>query len=145
MSLFGGKNSKKIKFSETLDLRPYMTSRTGPPLPYSLYGVLVHSGGSCNSGHYYCYVKASNNHWYCMNDSHVSLYTTLSYFWFHFICTALPQFVVVYYLTNYDIKLLIKLLLLFEIYRFLNQVLTLCYFKKLIYYFIFLHQRYAIV
>ncbi|EDV28239.1 uncharacterized protein TRIADDRAFT_53651 [Trichoplax adhaerens] len=71
-SLFGGKNSRKIKFTETLDLRPYMTSKTGSPLLYNLYGVLVHSGGSCNSGHYYCYVKSSNNQWYCMNDSHVT-------------------------------------------------------------------------
>lgn len=26
---------------------------------YGLYAVLVHSGHSCNSGHYYCYVKVS--------------------------------------------------------------------------------------
>ena len=39
---------------------------------YHLHAVLVHAGHSCNSGHYYCYVKAPNQTWYCMNDSHVS-------------------------------------------------------------------------
>lgn len=39
---------------------------------YRLYAVLVHSGFSCNSGHYYCYVKAPNSAWYEMNDSRVS-------------------------------------------------------------------------
>lgn len=44
----------------------------GDAVNYQLYGVLVHSGMSCNSGHYYCYIKAPNQTWYCMNDSHVS-------------------------------------------------------------------------
>ncbi|KAF8956746.1 Ubiquitin carboxyl-terminal hydrolase 36 [Entomortierella lignicola] len=44
-----------------------------PELSYSLYAVLVHAGGSCHSGHYYCYVKSSNGIWYSMNDSHVSV------------------------------------------------------------------------
>ena len=42
------------------------------PVMYKLYGVLVHSGYSCNSGHYYCYVKGSNSMWYEMNDNRVS-------------------------------------------------------------------------
>lgn len=29
---------------------------------YGLYAVLVHSGYSCNAGHYYCYVKVSPGH-----------------------------------------------------------------------------------
>lgn len=32
----------------------------------------MHSGFSCNSGHYYCYVRAPSGQWYCMNDSVVS-------------------------------------------------------------------------
>ena len=44
----------------------------GDPLLYQLYAVLVHMGHSTSSGHYYCYVKASNHTWYCMNDSMVS-------------------------------------------------------------------------
>ena len=42
---------------------------------YHLYAVLVHSGVSCHSGHYYCFVVASNGAWYCMNDTHVSKLT----------------------------------------------------------------------
>ena len=39
---------------------------------YKLYAVLKHEGASCNSGHYYCYVKAPNDSWYCMNDAYIS-------------------------------------------------------------------------
>ncbi|XP_067937262.1 ubiquitin carboxyl-terminal hydrolase 36-like [Watersipora subatra] len=70
--LMGGKVSRHIDFSSTLNLRPYMSHREGNPVNYQLYAVLVHSGFSCNSGHYYCYIKAPNQTWYCMNDSHVS-------------------------------------------------------------------------
>ena len=44
----------------------------GPPIKYRLYAVLVHSGYSSNSGHYYCYIRTSNGVWYQMNDSIVS-------------------------------------------------------------------------
>ncbi|KAM7447912.1 Ubiquitin carboxyl-terminal hydrolase 42 [Porites harrisoni] len=66
--IFGGKISKHVEYSEFLNLRPYMTS-PGPPIKYRLYAVLVHSGYSSNSGHYYCYIRASNGVWYQMNDS----------------------------------------------------------------------------
>ena len=33
--------------------------------------VLIHVGNSIYSGHYYCYVKVSNNEWYCFNDDSV--------------------------------------------------------------------------
>ena len=54
------------------------TERMGPlwlqgePVYYHLYGVLIHQGGHCHMGHYYCYVKAPSNVWYVMNDSMVS-------------------------------------------------------------------------
>lgn len=35
--------------------------------------MLVHHGFSLQSGHYFCYVKNSNDAWYCMDDSSVSL------------------------------------------------------------------------
>ncbi|XP_041641839.1 ubiquitin carboxyl-terminal hydrolase 42-like [Cheilinus undulatus] len=69
----GGKITKCVKYPEYLDLRPFMSQSQGEPLLYELYAVLVHSGFSCDSGHYYCYIKASNNQWYRMNDSAVSV------------------------------------------------------------------------
>ncbi|XP_039900296.1 ubiquitin carboxyl-terminal hydrolase 42-like [Simochromis diagramma] len=45
----------------------------GEPQLYRLYAVLVHSELSCHAGHYFCYIKASNGHWFQMNDSSVSV------------------------------------------------------------------------
>eukprot|EP00111_Clytia_hemisphaerica_P005319 TCONS_00015364-protein len=70
--MFGGKISKDIHFPEDLNIRPYMSNTKLEPVFYKLYAVLVHSGYSCNSGHYYCYVRGSNGIWYEMNDSRVS-------------------------------------------------------------------------
>ncbi|TSK14638.1 Ubiquitin carboxyl-terminal hydrolase 42 [Bagarius yarrelli] len=71
-SFTGGKISKDVRYSEFLNLRPYMSQSHGEPQIYGLYAVLVHSGFSCYAGHYYCYVKASNGQWYQMNDSSVT-------------------------------------------------------------------------
>uniref|UniRef100_A0A8C5G937 Ubiquitin carboxyl-terminal hydrolase n=1 Tax=Gouania willdenowi TaxID=441366 RepID=A0A8C5G937_GOUWI len=68
----GGKISKHVKYSEYLDLRPFMSKTQGKPRIYSLYAVLVHSGHKDHYGHYFCYVKASDNQWYRMNDNLVS-------------------------------------------------------------------------
>ncbi|GCC28065.1 hypothetical protein chiPu_0006491 [Chiloscyllium punctatum] len=68
----GGKITKEVRYSEYLDVRPYMSQSNGEPVIYVLYAVLVHSGFSCHAGHYYCYIKASNGQWYQMNDSVVS-------------------------------------------------------------------------
>jgi ubiquitin C-terminal hydrolase len=38
---------------------------------YRLVGVLVHQGSSVNMGHYYSYVRGSNNTWYEMDDQTV--------------------------------------------------------------------------
>ncbi|XP_013376592.1 PREDICTED: ubiquitin carboxyl-terminal hydrolase 42-like isoform X2 [Chinchilla lanigera] len=56
---FGGKISKDVKYPEYLDIRPYMSEPNGEPVIYALYAVLVHSGYSCRTGHYFCYVKVS--------------------------------------------------------------------------------------
>uniref|UniRef100_A0ABM0LX03 Ubiquitin carboxyl-terminal hydrolase 36 n=1 Tax=Saccoglossus kowalevskii TaxID=10224 RepID=A0ABM0LX03_SACKO len=68
----GSKINKDVRYPEILDLHPYMSQKTGGPIMYRLYAVLVHHGYSCNSGHYYCYVRAPNEAWYCMNDSSIT-------------------------------------------------------------------------
>ncbi|NXW92567.1 UBP42 hydrolase, partial [Alopecoenas beccarii] len=70
----GEKISQVVEYPEYLDLRPYMSQTAGEPLLYSLYAVLVHSGGSCRAGHYFCYIKASNGLWYEMDDESVALH-----------------------------------------------------------------------
>ncbi|KAK1305398.1 Ubiquitin carboxyl-terminal hydrolase 25 [Acorus calamus] len=51
--------------------------RNNDPQPeYKLYGIIVHSGCSPDSGHYYAYIKDANGRWYCCNDAHVSLAST---------------------------------------------------------------------
>ena len=67
----GGKVGKHVAFSETLDLSPYMSKGFAGSLKYQLFAVLVHSGQTCNSGHYYCYVRSPTRVWYCMNDESV--------------------------------------------------------------------------
>jgi ubiquitin C-terminal hydrolase len=71
-NIFGKKINKHIIYGETLNLEPYMSTETKTDAIYSLCGVLVHSGSSCHSGHYYSFVKNSNGVWYKMDDSHVS-------------------------------------------------------------------------
>lgn len=67
----GGKITKPVTFNEILNLRPYMSDPTGDRLTYRLNAVLVHFGGSCNSGHYLCYVRGPNNSWFKMDDESV--------------------------------------------------------------------------
>lgn len=69
--VMGGKVTRHISFPEKLNIRPYMSVSQGAAITYQLYAVLVHMGHSTNSGHYYCYVRSSNQAWYCMNDSMV--------------------------------------------------------------------------
>ncbi|NXF89072.1 UBP36 hydrolase, partial [Eubucco bourcierii] len=69
-AVFGRRKiTKDVGYPELLNIRPYMSQKDGDPVMYGLYAVLVHSGFSCNAGHYYCYVKASNGQWYQMNDN----------------------------------------------------------------------------
>ena len=66
-----GKLGKHIQFDTTLNIAPFMSNRNEQHYRYSLCGVLVHSGYSAHSGHYYSYVKSPNGAWYEMNDSSV--------------------------------------------------------------------------
>ncbi|RWS26330.1 ubiquitin carboxyl-terminal hydrolase 36-like protein, partial [Leptotrombidium deliense] len=70
--IFGGKITKHIVYPEELNLRPYMSETKGSPIIYKLNCVLVHLGATTNSGHYYCFVRNSNNVWYLMDDTRVS-------------------------------------------------------------------------
>ncbi|KAJ3315883.1 hypothetical protein HDV04_000090 [Boothiomyces sp. JEL0838] len=69
----GSKVTRHIKFPEKLVLDPYLSESkvTGKKLEYELYGVLMHSGHSTNSGHYFSFVKHTNGCWYKMNDEEV--------------------------------------------------------------------------
>ncbi|XP_054806372.1 ubiquitin carboxyl-terminal hydrolase 23 [Prosopis cineraria] len=68
----GQKIKKRVQFGCALDLKPFVSGSYEGDLMYSLYGVLVHSGSSTHSGHYYCYVRTANNMWYTLDDNRVS-------------------------------------------------------------------------
>ncbi|XP_019193407.1 PREDICTED: ubiquitin carboxyl-terminal hydrolase 25 [Ipomoea nil] len=71
--IFGGKIDKAIAFEEVLVLSSYMCKASQDPHPeYKLFGTIVHSGFSPDSGHYYAYIKDAMGRWYCCNDSYVS-------------------------------------------------------------------------
>lgn len=64
--------SKDVTFPLQLDIDKCMSkaNRSTPP-PYQLVGVLVHAGRSCDSGHYYSFVR-SGDRWYKCNDATVT-------------------------------------------------------------------------
>ncbi|KAJ4455776.1 putative Ubiquitin carboxyl-terminal hydrolase 23 [Paratrimastix pyriformis] len=64
-----GKITRHIAFPEELDLSPFLTRPA--PARYDLYGVLIHSGSTVHSGHYYSYVKSGAGVWHCMDDDMV--------------------------------------------------------------------------
>lgn len=65
------KINKFVRFSEKLDLSNFVLEKK--KLIYELFAVVVHQGSQMWSGHYYSYVKNSNNLWYIMNDESVRL------------------------------------------------------------------------
>lgn len=67
----GNKCGRHVNYPEKLNLRPHMSNSSGDPVWYNLYAVLVHSGFSSDSGHYYAFAKVANNNWYCFNDMSV--------------------------------------------------------------------------
>ncbi|PJF19152.1 Peptidase C19, ubiquitin carboxyl-terminal hydrolase 2 domain-containing protein [Paramicrosporidium saccamoebae] len=74
------KINKHVEFGTELEIGAFITGPKQECSDYDLYGVLVHEGQTCNSGHYHSFVKASNGFWYSMNDSsvhQVSLSTVL--------------------------------------------------------------------
>ncbi|KAG0629689.1 hypothetical protein M758_1G122600 [Ceratodon purpureus] len=72
-NIYGGKIDRHVHFEERLCLAGYMCRAGKDARPeYSLYGVVVHSGSSQDSGHYYAYVKEAGGRWYCCDDASVS-------------------------------------------------------------------------
>jgi len=72
-NIYGGKIDRHVHFEERLCLAGYMCRAGKDARPeYTLYGVVVHAGGSQDSGHYYSYVKESGGKWYCCDDASVA-------------------------------------------------------------------------
>lgn len=67
------KVNKSVSFPESLDVSEWISDKhqSGEASKYKLYGVIVHEGHSCNSGHYHAFVKNSTGTWYSMNDCSV--------------------------------------------------------------------------
>jgi ubiquitin carboxyl-terminal hydrolase 36/42 len=57
-----------VPYDNMLDLTKYSKK---DKLNYKLSSVLVHNGNSIYAGHYLCYVRVSENNWYCFNDANV--------------------------------------------------------------------------
>lgn len=67
-----GKLNRPVAFPEHLDISTLLSDKEhSEGTQYRLYGVIVHEGHSCNSGHYHAFVKNSNDVWYSMNDCSV--------------------------------------------------------------------------
>ncbi|KAG1458479.1 hypothetical protein G6F56_006393 [Rhizopus delemar] len=61
-----------VSFPAKLNMAPYLSPEMlVQSAVYKLYGVLVHEGSSCDSGHYYAYVKAPSGNWLMINDDYV--------------------------------------------------------------------------
>ena len=75
VNLFTGQTNKlnrTVNFSENLNISEWISDKnSGEGCQYRLYGVIVHEGNSCNSGHYHAFVRNSTNVWYSMNDCSV--------------------------------------------------------------------------
>jgi len=64
--------NKDVAFPLQLDIGKCMSkANRSTPQPYQLVGVLVHAGRSCDSGHYYSFVR-SGDRWYKCNDATVT-------------------------------------------------------------------------
>lgn len=68
----GMKIDNNISYPSRLDMSQYVAQPSESTDTYQLYGVLVHSGHSLHSGHYYCYVRCPSGAWVCCDDSSVT-------------------------------------------------------------------------
>lgn len=66
------KLNRPVNFPESLNISEWISDKgSNESGQYRLYGVIVHEGHSCNSGHYHAFVRNSNDIWYSMNDCSV--------------------------------------------------------------------------
>ena len=78
-TMTGRKINKYIKFPKCFNLRVFVSENVDAKIPkekqndhiYSLYGVIVHSGKSCKSGHYYSFIRKDEK-WYLCNDESIT-------------------------------------------------------------------------
>ncbi|GAU31425.1 hypothetical protein TSUD_221960 [Trifolium subterraneum] len=68
------KIDKHIKFPLELDLQPYtiLNGNNDVSLKYDLYAVVVHTGFSSTSGHYFCFIRTAPDTWHKFDDSKVT-------------------------------------------------------------------------
>lgn len=64
---WGRKLTHQVEYPRKLDLDSVM-SLGETSLPYQLYGIICHAGGTPNSGHYYAFVQNPGKGWSRMND-----------------------------------------------------------------------------
>ncbi|KAL6979868.1 ubiquitinyl hydrolase 1 [Sarracenia purpurea var. burkii] len=71
---FVEKIDKHVEFPLELDLLPYTSGsqNNNVDLKYDLYAVVVHIGSSSTSGHYYSFVRSTQDAWYRLDDSKVA-------------------------------------------------------------------------
>lgn len=69
---------KKMRYPAQFNLKKHMDSVVdGSKLDsiadevYDLFGVVIHSGYSTSSGHYFSYCKTSDNKWFECDDSSI--------------------------------------------------------------------------
>ncbi|KAL3817929.1 hypothetical protein ACJIZ3_003834 [Penstemon smallii] len=67
------KIDKPVSFPKELDLLPFTCSgrKDDAELKYILYAILVHTGHTSTSGHYYCFIRLSPDMWCKFDDSRV--------------------------------------------------------------------------
>lgn len=69
--LGSGKIERWVEYPLSFDLGSFMSNPVKNEHLYNLFAVLVHSGRSTHSGHYYAFVKGPNGMWYEMDDCNV--------------------------------------------------------------------------
>ncbi|XP_049372603.1 ubiquitin carboxyl-terminal hydrolase 20-like [Solanum verrucosum] len=69
--LVSQKVGKHVLFPLELDMLLYTNDINNEEMKYDLYAVIVHSGPSISSGHYYTFIRCAPNEWYKFDDEKV--------------------------------------------------------------------------